>query len=257
MEKTDLIASFADALVSQGSTAVPNLLLRSYAHMGITDREMMLILQLLFLRHAEGDCFPSVKRLSEIMHADTGAIEEDMASLIEKKVVTVEKRINRSTLEVEQFYSLQGLFDKLAEVWALEKAREIELNNELNKKLAQRAQQEKLVSENGEDAAYIHQVFEKEFGRLFTPMETELIVEWCRVYPAELILEALRIAVLHGVLRLRYVERILQDWNRKNIRTLDEVRRVEEAFIEMKVEMKEKQLRRGQAGEETFRRFSG
>lgn len=248
MEKTDLIAGFADALVSQGSTGIPNLLLRSYSRMGITDREMMLILQLLFLRNVEGDWCPSVSRLSELMHADAGAIEEDLASLMEKKAIAIEKRVNRSTLEIEQFYSLQGLFDKLAEVWALEKASEIEIS-----KLAQRIHQEKLASDTGENIAYIHQVFEKEFGRPFSPMESELVVEWCRTYPSELILEALRIAVLHGVLRLRYVERILQDWSRRNIRTLDEVRKIEEAFIETK----EKQSRRSRTSEEASRRFSG
>lgn len=34
---------------------------------------------------------------------------------------------------------------------------------------------------------------------------------------------------------MRYIERILQDWRQKNVRTLNEVRKLEESFAEKRV----------------------
>ena len=56
--------------------------------------------------------------------------------------------------------------------------------------------------------------FEKEFGRTLSPMEYEIINSWLEQgISNELILSALKEAVFNGVNNLRYVDKIIYEWN--------------------------------------------
>lgn len=61
--------------------------------------------------------------------------------------------------------------------------------------------------------------FEKEFGRTLSPMEYEIINNWKeQKISNELILAALKEAVFNGVSNLRYIDKILYEWNKKGIK---------------------------------------
>lgn len=61
--------------------------------------------------------------------------------------------------------------------------------------------------------------FEKEFGRTLSPMEYEIINSWKeQKISNELILAALKEAVFNGVSNLRYIDKILYEWNKKGIK---------------------------------------
>nr|WP_276538642.1 DnaD domain protein [Dehalobacterium formicoaceticum] len=66
---------------------------------------------------------------------------------------------------------------------------------------------------------------EKEFGRPLTPIENDKIMEWLEQlgFDADLVLEALKRTVLRGVYNLNYIDRILLEWKKSNIRTVHEV----------------------------------
>ena len=49
-------------------------------------------------------------------------------------------------------------------------------------------------------------------------------------YSESIILEALKRAVLRGVINLNYIDRILAQWSKKNLRTAQEVNSYEEQF---------------------------
>lgn len=63
-----------------------------------------------------------------------------------------------------------------------------------------------------------------------SPIEVQTIDYWLKDYPHDLILEAIKRAVLSNKTNLRYVENILKDWQKKRISTIDEVKRDDEAF---------------------------
>ena len=66
--------------------------------------------------------------------------------------------------------------------------------------------------------------FEKEFGRTISPMEYELIKSWINdKISKELIIEALKEATYNGVSNMRYIEKILSEWQRKGIKTKEDV----------------------------------
>ena len=75
----------------------------------------------------------------------------------------------------------------------------------------------KETKENNEKDLYDN--FEKEFGRTLSPMEYEIINSWKeQKISNELILSALKEAVFNGVNNLRYIDKILYEWNKKVIK---------------------------------------
>ncbi len=71
----------------------------------------------------------------------------------------------------------------------------------------------------------LYDTFEKEFGRTLSPMEYEIINSWLEQgISHELILSALKEAVFNGVNNLRYVDKILYEWNKKGIKKVDEIK---------------------------------
>jgi DnaD/phage-associated family protein len=66
-------------------------------------------------------------------------------------------------------------------------------------------------------------VFEKEFGRPLSPIENKKIQDMGEEFGPELVGEALGRAVLSGKLNLRYIDAILIDWHKNNLKTLREI----------------------------------
>ena len=70
----------------------------------------------------------------------------------------------------------------------------------------------------------IYTEFEKEFARPITSMEYEIIGAWLEHnYSEELIVGALKEAVYNGVRNLRYIDKILYEWNKKGFKTMEDV----------------------------------
>ncbi len=55
----------------------------------------------------------------------------------------------------------------------------------------------------------LFEVFESEFGRVLSQLETTTIAEWLNVYSEEQVLDALREASIQKKLNMRYIDRIL------------------------------------------------
>ncbi len=70
----------------------------------------------------------------------------------------------------------------------------------------------------------IYNEFENEFARPITSMEYEIINAWLNNnYSEELIIGALKEAVYNGVKNLRYIDKILYEWNKKGFKTMNDV----------------------------------
>lgn len=71
----------------------------------------------------------------------------------------------------------------------------------------------------------IYAAFEKEFGRPISSMEYEIIGAWIeKGFQEELIYEALKEAVYNGVTNLRYIDKILYEWQKKGYKSPKEVK---------------------------------
>lgn len=86
-------------------------------------------------------------------------------------------------------------------------------------------QRKQVVANHEDEIKQLYQGFEKEFGRPLSPIELEMIGQWLNTdhYSPELIRLALREAVLNQAYSLKYIDRILLAWERKNITTKEQV----------------------------------
>lgn len=72
----------------------------------------------------------------------------------------------------------------------------------------------------------IFSIFESDFGRTLSNMDYEIINAWIdKGFSEELIIAALKEAVYNGVCNLRYIDKVLYEWNRKGIKTPEEVKK--------------------------------
>ena len=70
----------------------------------------------------------------------------------------------------------------------------------------------------------IFSIFESNFGRSLSPMDYEIINAWIdKGFSEELVIAALNEAVYNGVPNLRYIDKVLYEWNRKGYKTVNDV----------------------------------
>lgn len=74
----------------------------------------------------------------------------------------------------------------------------------------------------------LFEIIQKEFGRTLSPMEYELIKSW--KYSREIILKAIKEASIKGQFVLKYIDRILYNWNRAGLNTLEKIEQYQENF---------------------------
>ena len=79
----------------------------------------------------------------------------------------------------------------------------------------------------------IYQIFEKEFGRTLSSMDYEIINAWIdNGFSEELVIAALKEAVYNGVPNLRYIDKVLYEWNRKGIKKPTDIKKQLESVPE-------------------------
>lgn len=199
-----------------GFTTLQNGLIAYYSRLEISDAELIVIIQLEAFSQ-RGESFPSNEKIA----ANTNLSVSDVGNLIQRL-------IERNYLTIEQMTDSQ---DKIGNKYSLNK-----LYNALDHYLDQNVlikdkKKDKTVSvvddlENN-PLNYLSRKLEVEFGRYLSPIEREEIAQWLSVdhYTPEIIELALREAVLSQAYSLKYIDRVLLNWQRHNLKTTDEVER--------------------------------
>ncbi|MEW6181918.1 MAG: DnaD domain protein [Bacillota bacterium] len=211
----NIVSAFGTDLMLTGGIFVPNLLLRFYKKLGISDTGMMILLQLFRLRTEESRLHVSVAELAECMTVEEPLLARELQTLLDRKFLAVTECYDGHRI-VEGF-DFQPLFEKISEVWACVKVEEIQEIQELLKKgMREAAPVDEVFSE-------LYLAFEKEFGRPLSPIEAEQVLKWRQETAPTLVREALRRAVLMGKHNFKYIGTILLEWRKNNLRTLTEV----------------------------------
>lgn len=138
-------------------------------------------------------------------------LSEDFGISIQQVLVYVDKLVSNNLISFEiikndkniseEYLSLTYFYDKLSLLL-------IEDSNE----------------NVNETNSSIFEIIEKEFGRVLSPIEYEIIKAWHEGNISdELINEALKEAVFNGVSNLRYIDKILYEWQKKGIKNKEDV----------------------------------
>lgn len=73
----------------------------------------------------------------------------------------------------------------------------------------------------------IFSIFESDFGRTLSTMDYEIINAWIdKGFSEDLIIAALKEAVYNGVANLRFIDKVLYEWNRKGIKEPSDIKKV-------------------------------
>lgn len=218
----NITGAFGTDLLLSGGIYIPNLLLRFYKKLGISDTGMMIILQLFRLRIEESKVYVTVAELSEWMSMEEELLARELQTLLENKFLAITEYYDGQRI-VEGF-DFQPLFEKISDFWAFAKTAEIQEVQELLEKGIHAA------APTDETFGELYQTFEKEFGRPLSPIEAEQVLKWRQEMSPVLVREALRRAVLLGKLNFKYIGTILLEWRKNNLRTLSEVEEYDRNF---------------------------
>jgi len=183
---------------------IPSELLTRYSSLGLNEEEVMVILQIhRFLQ--KGVEFPTPDELASYLTLNAKECSHILRKLIQKNFLAI-NHLKDDQNKITESYSLNPLWTKLFS------------NNEVS------------TEENHEGTIFI--LFEQEFGRPLSPFEIETINAWLdedNLSPA-LIKAALRESVLMGKLNFKYIDRILRNWQKKGIQTVEQARDVSREF---------------------------
>lgn len=230
LSRGSISSAFGVELISGGGLWLPRILLQNYAKLGISNQEMMLLIHLLSLSQSENSSVP-IREIAGYMDLSF----EELTGLLE--TLSAKGFICGDLAEIcidENIFLRQSLFSELfeqtLELWGCEQARQFEQEKSIS------SRQEAEAPGLSKAVSGLYRCFEKEFGRPLSPMESTQIMEWYfgDQYTFELILEALKRAVLRGVVNFKYIDSILRGWSRNNIKTVKAVIAHEEAFSEQK-----------------------
>jgi DNA replication protein len=194
----------------QGTVSIPNLLFENYAKMGLNEQEFMVLLHVYkYLENKQP--FPTPDEIASKMSIQGSECSNILRKLLQHGYLTIEDDGQQEV--ITESYSLKPMWEKLYYIFAEES-------------IAQKQTNQKQSETN------LYQVYEKEFGRPLSPLECETLGIWIDQdeHQPDLIVAALREAVLSGKLNFRYIDRILFEWKKNNVKSVDEARQRSQSF---------------------------
>ncbi len=183
----------------------PRLLLNNYKKLKITDQELIMIICLINSKSLTYN----PKELSNELGIKLNEVLEIINNLSEKGIISID--IVKDHNVRSEVINLDLLYEKL--VFTIMKTE----NN------------------TSKESNNMYDIFEKELGRGLTPMEFEILNGWLELeYSEEIIICALKEAIYNGATNFRYIDRILYEWNKKGIKTKEDVEKDKKEFKKAK-----------------------
>lgn len=228
MTNHDVYGGFTQALFFSGSVAVPRLLLDHYRDLGITDREMMLLIHLIAENSEAAGDNPEAT-ITRKMGLPPLEYQKLVQSLQDRGLLAAKPKRNPE----QPYYDFSGLIDQLFELWGINQFKQMEASDQKGKE-----------DTGTSGSARLTTLFEQELGRPLTGFECEHIEKWLLSGNSEeLIIEALRRGVSAGIRNFRYLDSILREWEKKGIKSRQEVEAEDEYFQSRQAKKGEKQAK--------------
>lgn len=180
---------------------IPCVLIKNKDKLNITTDELVV---LGYLMNQNDKIAFDIEQFCSDLGMEISVVMNTISSLVDKKILVMSVIKNKTGMMCE-YLDINMLYTKLASFI---------IDDEV------------LEHENGNDNSNIYNVIEKEFARTLSPIECETIKRWLDSnISEELITEALKEAVLNGVTNLKYIDKILYEWNKKGITKAVDVKR--------------------------------
>ena len=196
MEMISLKNSKLIEIFKNGNMVIPLYLLKNYQKFNLEMKEFIFLMYLYNL----GDKFIfNVNKFSEDLGITSNDALTYIGTLTEKGFIKVDVVKNDKGL-MEEVILLDDFYNKLSLMTI-----------------------DDVVSEPKEDSD-IFDIIEKEFGRTLSPIEYEIIKAWLENnIDKTLIKEAIKEATMNGVSNLRYIDKILYEWGKLGLKSVEDV----------------------------------
>ena len=186
------------SLLESKNIIIPLLFFREYKKLNINLEEFIFLMYL----KDKGNTFTfDPKSMSEELGLSIKNILILISSLTDKKLLMIDtykndKGIGEEKVDMSLFY--ENIASIISDKVIKDNEKELDIN--------------------------IFSTIEKEFGRTLNSSEIEFIKAWSSSFDSGVIIEAVKEAVLNGVSSIRYIDKILYDWDKKGIKTSDDVK---------------------------------
>ena len=179
---------------------VPRILLNNYKLLNITEEELIIIM--VIMNYGNNASYNPEEFAKEI-NTSRQNVMKIINNLCNKNILTID--MEKKNYKTHEYISLDLLYEKLANIICQIEGKEIDTS--------------------------VFTVFENELGRTLSPMEYEKIKEWITSGNSEeLIVSALKEAVMNGINNFNYIDRILDSWKKKGYKNKNDIVRDKEKF---------------------------
>lgn len=181
---------------------IPRVLFEQYHQLGMSETELIMIMKIIELSNESS--LPSFDAISNAMSIDKSQVMLILQNLISKDFIKIDVK-KFDDVSFEERYDLSPLESQLSRLQEVQ-----EKNNDVNVRQT--------------NFKEIFERFETTFARPLTPIEIETISHWIDTdqHSAPLIITALNEASSHNKLSIKYIDRILLNWKKRNVKTIDE-----------------------------------
>lgn len=191
-------------LLKENNIQISKTLFFNYKKLNITDSELILLIYL--LNNTNNIYNP--KGISEDLSIKLNEVLDGINNLSEKGIISID--IIKKDGVCSEILNLDLLYEKLAFII--------------------------MDNKKDENIRNIFDIFESELGRTLSPMEYEIINGWKENgITEEIIVLALKEAIYNGVNNFRYIDKIIYEWNKKGIKTKEDVENNKKNFKNKKL----------------------
>ena len=209
--------TFQEHWIYSGSTSVPNALLQNYRKLQLTADECLLIAWLM-QRHPEESFVIDVRATCIQFGIDERQLFSIIQHLMDRQVLEINQREAKDGKKVD-YYSFKPLLRQLEVLFK---------------------QSSFSVEKMSQKDVNVLALIEQEFNRQLSGFEIEMISGWIHKdkYPQELIVAALKEAILNQAHNVKYIDRILLAWKNKGIKSAQQLAASETRTKNAQVEVK-------------------
>jgi DNA replication protein len=193
------------AWLEEGNLSIPTVLFAEYRNLNINEFELVLLLNILSYIE-KGNEFPTPEELSSRMTISILECNEMLRRLVQRGLLEIIDGCTKEGIRYEK-YSLHCLWEKLIDQFLI------------------RSKQGQIIQKQV-DETDLYTCFEREFGRPLSPFECESLAMWMDDdhHDPVIIKAALRESVMSGKLNFRYIDRILFEWKKNGIKTIEQAK---------------------------------
>lgn len=198
-------------------------LLDHYNELGINETELVILIKLLYAAETSNKQ-PPIESLQQGTSLEARQITAVIQNLIQRDLLLLEVHKNEEG-KFTEYMDLEQFYEKLSQI----------------------LEQETIAIQNDTDELAFNTLFqqiEQAFGRPLSPYEMETLNQWIDVDQHDLtvIQAALDEAMSQDKLNFKYLDRILLNWKKHNVKTIEDSKQISRQYNQPKMKQTVKDI---------------